>query len=183
MTPVLWIAEIRRHKRRKRCVEIPSISKWKSPTQANALNEALVCTIRYRHNKLAFGLEVPAKPALSVAVPLSMTTGWLRSNELPEASPVVSSDGILCVISFLNKSICYYSMIFPRSIGLDFRLDDDTVDLLIFISLSWVHKLRSNSWRSCLIFSPQIHRVRIDVNRHERWRHCLASKAVRKKLK
>ncbi len=46
--------------------------------------------------RLAFGLEVPAKPAFKVAVPLSMTTGWLRSKELPEASPVVSSADILC---------------------------------------------------------------------------------------
>jgi hypothetical protein len=49
---------------------------------------------RNRQDTLAFGLEVPAKPAFNVAVPLSMTTGWLRSNELPEASPVVSSDAI-----------------------------------------------------------------------------------------
>jgi hypothetical protein len=32
------------------------------------------------------GLELPANPAFNVEVPLSITTGWLRSRELP-ASP------------------------------------------------------------------------------------------------
>ena len=46
--------------------------------------------------RLAFGLSLPAKPAFNVAVPLSMTTGWLRNNELPvPPSPDVSSDGII----------------------------------------------------------------------------------------
>merc|ERR1719148_312842 len=43
-----------------------------------------------------FGLALPAKPAFNVAVPLSMTTGWLKRNELPvSSSPVASSDAIV----------------------------------------------------------------------------------------
>ena len=48
--------------------------------------------------RLAFGLSLPAKPAFNVAVPLSMTTGWLRNNELPvPPSPDVSSDDIIVI--------------------------------------------------------------------------------------
>lgn len=42
---------------------------------------------------LTFGFEPPAKPALTVAVPLSITMGWLRRIELPptSASPTPES--------------------------------------------------------------------------------------------
>ena len=64
--------------------------------------------MQQRCNGLAFGLEVPAKPAFNVAVPLSMTTGWLRSNELPEASPVVSSDAIFFLFIFYTMIMVEY---------------------------------------------------------------------------
>lgn len=58
-----------------------------------------------------FGFELPAKPAFNVDVPLSITTGWFKSNEFPASSvrPLGSSaeDAIVVVVCCSSDSSRY----------------------------------------------------------------------------
>ena len=48
---------------------------------------------------LTLGLVLPANPALSVEVPLSITTGWLSNKELPVSSAAVVSSALMVFVT------------------------------------------------------------------------------------
>ena len=52
------------------------------------------------HIQHTLGLELPAKPALMLEVPASMTTGWFNSNDAPTSpSTGVSSEAMATIAS------------------------------------------------------------------------------------